>query len=73
MTRISSKQLVEALRTHPTGRYANLGNPHAALSWLARGLQPFGINSRVMRIGTQCAKGYDLADFTDAFARFLNS
>jgi hypothetical protein len=49
-----------------------LGTPYSALSWLARGLQPFGINSRVMRIGTQCAKGYDLADFTDAFARFLN-
>jgi hypothetical protein len=25
-----------------------------------------------MRIGTQVAKGYDLADFTDAFARFLS-
>ena len=24
-----------------------------------------------MRIGIQCTKGYDLADFTDAFARFL--
>jgi len=41
-------------------------------SALARGLQPFGVNSRVMRIGTRCAKGFDLADFTDAFARFLN-
>ncbi len=71
-TRISSKQLLEALRTGPAGRYARLGTPYSALSWLARGLQPFGINSRVMRIGTQCAKGYDLADFTDAFARFLN-
>ena len=64
---------MEALRTHPAGRYAKLGSPHAALSWLARGLRPFGVNSRVLRIGTQCAKGYDLADFTDAFARFLNS
>jgi putative DNA primase/helicase len=71
-TRISSKQLLEALRTGPAGRYAKLGTAYSALSWLARGLKPFGINSRVMRIGTQCAKGYDLADFTDAFARFLN-
>ena len=71
-TRISSKQLLEALRTGPAGRYAKLGSPYSALSWLARGLQPFGIKSRVMRIGTQCAKGYDLADFTDAFARFLD-
>jgi len=70
---MSSKQLVEALRTHPTGRYAKLGTPHAALIWLARELQTFGINSRVMRIGTHYAKGYDVADFTDAFARFLNS
>jgi len=72
-TRISSKQLVEALRTHPSGRYAKLGPPHAALIWLARGLRPFGVTSRVLRIGTQCAKGYDLADFTDAFALFLDS
>jgi putative DNA primase/helicase len=72
-TRISSKQLVDALRTRPDARYANLGTPHAALSWLARELQRFGITSRVMRIGTRCAKGYDLADFTAAFARFLGS
>jgi len=71
-TRISSKQLLEARRTDPAGRYAKLGTPYSALSWLARGLQPVGINSRVMRIGIQCAKGYELADFTDAFARFLN-
>jgi hypothetical protein len=64
---------VDALRSHPTGGYAKLGTPHAALSWLARGLQPFGISPRVMRIGAQCAKGYDLADFTDAFVRFLDS
>jgi len=71
-TRISSKQLVEALRNHPVGRYAKLGAPHAALIWLARELQPFGITPRVMRIGTHCAKGYDLSDCTDAFARFLS-
>jgi len=40
-------------------------------SALARGLRPFGVTSRVLRIGTQCAKGYDLADFTEAFSRFL--
>ena len=71
-TRIFSKQLMEALRTLPVGRYAKLGTPHAALIWLARELRRFGVNARVLRIGTQCAKGYDLADFTDAFARFLN-
>ena len=37
------------------------------------GFALLGVNSRVLRIGTQCAKGYDLADFTEAFARFLNS
>jgi putative DNA primase/helicase len=62
-TRISSKQLVESLRAHATGRYTTLGAPHLALSWLARGLHPFGINPRVMRIGAHCAKGYELADF----------
>jgi hypothetical protein len=54
---LSSKQLVNSLRTQ---------------TWLGHRLRRLGVNSRTLRIGTQCSKGYDLADFTDAFARFLN-
>jgi len=65
-----SAQVMTRGRIRPD-RAAKLGTPHTVLSWRDHGLQPFGVNSRVMRIGTQRAKGYDLVDFTEAFARFL--
>jgi len=40
-------------------------------TWLARRLSAYGINSRTVRIGEHRAKGYELADFMDAFNRFL--
>ena len=41
-------------------------------TWLARQLQQFGITSRNIRIGNGQAKGYYLADFSQAFSCFLN-
>jgi hypothetical protein len=40
-------------------------------NWLARRLHAFGIGSRTLRIGDQRAKGYQLADFKEAFDRYL--
>jgi hypothetical protein len=40
-------------------------------TWLARRLRAFGISSRDVRIGEQHFKGYELADFQEAFARYL--
>ena len=42
-------------------------------TWLARRLRGFGINSRTLRIGDNRAKGYELADFTEAFERYLSA
>lgn len=39
---------------------------------LARRLRPFGIRPRVFRIGKQTPRGYQRADFDDAFARYLD-
>jgi hypothetical protein len=42
-------------------------------TWLGRRLSQYGINSKTIRIGEHRAKGYELADFQDAFARFLSN
>ena len=61
----------EVVPTSPQSEIRNLKSEITLIS-LARLLRPFGITSRVMRIGPTIAKGYDLSDFTHAFARFLN-
>lgn len=38
---------------------------------LARLLRPFKVQSKQLRIGAVSKKGYELADFTDAFSRYL--
>jgi len=79
--RISSTQLVERLRAVPGGRWdAALGTSNSALStsrsafnWLGCRLHRFGIRSCTMRIGANRVKGYEPAEFTPAFARWLQS
>jgi hypothetical protein len=38
---------------------------------LARMLRPYGIRPKTVRVGEARAKGYERADFLDAFARYL--
>ncbi len=40
-------------------------------TWLARRLRDFGISSRTIRMPNERAKGYEAADFTEAFQRYL--
>jgi Protein of unknown function (DUF3631) len=40
-------------------------------NWLARRLRTFGISSRTLRIGDDRKKGYEAADFAEAFERYL--
>src|SRR5204863_1690134 len=49
-------------------RYSELRNSHSAFNWLALRLRPLGIVSHNIRLNGSRAKGYDLSDFTDAFA-----
>jgi len=81
-TRLSSKELVDSLRLLPDRPWQSAVGPssaglrsgdtsQSALNWLARRLRQFGISSRNIREGGLRAKGYDLADFTGAFDRFL--
>jgi putative DNA primase/helicase len=82
--RISSQRLVDALNALPNSPNSALGishsaleplrTPHSALTArsLAACLRPFGIAPRTMRIGNDRVKGYELADFADAFARLIS-
>jgi hypothetical protein len=70
--RIFSKSLVETLCAMTDRQWpeAHKGKP-ISQTWLARRLRSFGISSRDVRIGDNRAKGYELADFTEAFERYL--
>jgi len=73
-TRISCKQLVTALQVlERPGSQASNGNPPVTSRWLGHRLHRLGISSRSLRIGPQSVKGYELTDFSEAFARFLKS
>jgi hypothetical protein len=70
--RLFSTTLVAALNAlpgHPTRVDATLLNPTS----LARRLSRFDIRPCAMRIGNARAKGYNLADFAEAFAQHLKS
>lgn len=70
--RIFSKSLVETLcaMTDRPWLEAHKAKPITE-TWLAHRLRAFGISSRTLRIGDNRAKGYELADFTEAFERYL--
>jgi len=70
VTRILSKQLVAALRAHSLYQQSTLHHQLSTTS-LGHRLRRLGISSHNIRLGGLRAKGYDLSDFTEAFARFL--
>ncbi|HOY88062.1 MAG: DUF3631 domain-containing protein [Methylotenera sp.] len=71
--RISTANLIAALiddQEMPWATY-NRGKPLSP-SQLAKQLRPYGISSKTVRFGhSNTLKGYDLSQFTDAFARYL--
>src|SRR5437879_1955798 len=72
--RLTSKQLVDSLCDLPDGIWleANKGGKPISETWLGRQLSRFEINPQPFRLGDTVSRGYQLADFTDAFTRFLN-
>ena len=69
-----SKRLVETLCAMSDRQWpeAHRGKPITE-TWLAHRLRSFGISSRTLRIGDSRAKGYELADFTETFERYLSA
>lgn len=73
VTRLSTAGLIAALiedEEMPWATY-NRGKPLSP-SQLAKQLRPYDISSKTVRFGhSNTLKGYDLSQFTDAFARYL--
>lgn len=70
--RLPSTRLVELLAEidgHPWADFK--GGKAITTNQLARQLGRFKIKSKTIRFGTETAKGYHLADFADAFERYL--
>jgi putative DNA primase/helicase len=70
--RMFSRDLIDALQQMSERPWpeVNRGKPITE-RWLARSLAAFDIHSKTLRIGEERAKGYELADFTEAFERYL--
>jgi hypothetical protein len=70
--RLFSSALVDSLCALEGRPWASMGNgsvgPISEL-WLSRQLRRFGVRSRTLRIDGEKAKGYDLADFREAFRK----
>jgi putative DNA primase/helicase len=73
-TRLSCKQILNCLRAldRPWSP-ASAFNAPLTSRWLGHYLHRLGIRSHSLRIGHQSVKGYEVADFSDAFARFLKA
>ena len=70
--KVASAELVEVLTAMADRPWAECrhGKP-INQNWLARRLKDFGIRPGNIKIGGQVAKGYHVADFEDAFSRYL--
>lgn len=71
--RLATADIVEMLPDRGDGQWDNYhrGRPITA-SDIARLLRPFGIRPSTMRFGQTTAKGYLVADFQNAFGRYLS-
>ncbi len=52
-------------------RWVAVSDWRRAGAWLARTLKPFGVHPKKVRVGGDTKQGYELADFAEAFARYL--
>jgi hypothetical protein len=70
--RMFSKDVIDALKEMAERPWPEVcrGKPITE-RWLARNLAGFGIHSKTLRIVDERAKGYEVADFREAFERYL--
>ena len=71
--KLASARLAEELAAIEGRPWAEWGKKRQKISpnQLANQLRKFGIASRAIRVGTETPRGFLLADFADAFDRFL--
>ena len=69
---LSSAEIVDHLASLESRKWAELNNGKPlSKNRLAALLKQFEVNPRGVRVGDRTPKGYHLADFTDAFSRYL--
>jgi len=72
--RMESRLLAIALASKDEGPWAEWRNGKPiTVNQIAAILGPFGVHPKTIRFGDKTAKGYLLADFEDAFARYVPS
>jgi putative DNA primase/helicase len=70
--RMFSKDMIDALKEMSERPWSEIYRGKAITErWLARNLAGFGIHSKTLRIADERAKGYEVADFREAFERYL--
>lgn len=72
LDRITTAALLEKLRAVEEAPWSDLRGKPLDARGLARILKPYGIASKTVREGDLTAKGYERADFADAWARYLS-
>ncbi|RWF41851.1 MAG: DUF3631 domain-containing protein [Mesorhizobium sp.] len=70
--RLSTKGIIENLCSLPEAPWGDLRGKAISDNGLADRLRPYGIKSKQIRIGDWTGKGYDRADFYDAWQRYLS-
>jgi hypothetical protein len=73
VARFSSEDLVRCLTGLDESPWGDLHGKALDARSLARRLRPFEIRPRKLRIGDDTFRGYELADFDDAWRRYLSS
>lgn len=68
---IASRKLVEALVNREEAPWGDLSGKPMDARRLARMLKPYGIAPSTQRDGSSTFKGYNRADFTDAWGRYI--
>jgi len=69
--RLSSGQLADALVAIEEAPWGDLRGKPLEARTLARRLRPYGIKPHVIRIGDATPRGYERADFEDAWRRYV--
>jgi hypothetical protein len=69
--RLSSVQLADALVANEEAPWGDLRDKALEPRTLARLLRPYEVKPHVIRLGDATARGYERADFEDAWARYI--
>ena len=69
--RLPSAELVSALVAIEDAPWPDIRGRPLEATMLARLLKPFGVQPKVVRVGNATPRGYDAAQFVDAWQRYL--